>query len=649
MSAKEEEAAEASFVSAKEEEKESAEEVPEGEAAPLTADDVDVVEEDDAPLRASTVAPIGEPSSGAVEAAAAVVDNAVDDDSDDGAPLPTSTPAGELPAGFKVYGNPASPDYEEVQAHAPVFSPPTHPVAADDDSDDAPEDGPRHGLVSMEEAAAKQQIAIPQHSQEQAKADLAEDANSKLVELFARLDSSGTGEVGRRQLVLALRRDGALAELLNLPQHIFQEGTSRDAFEAAFLALDDDGSGTISLQEMINHFGVAVDTAATTAVEGGFVEGTLGLEDADQVPRIAEVSNADAVANAEKRKRLDDPTANQYQPPEVVHMTEAANPSALGRSMTSPPNIAPEHMVDVPIGGDAAMHGAGMAPAMSVKAESRASSMADTMLSIASQLPPIIAVFEIMAALTAFAVAADCNNSTLQYAAVWAAFALLVHAGALVQINKFVGIESLRPQIGPDWLFGRPRWASSPITTAMFLSFSVLFAAGWMLEGLALWSDEDICGKNTSSQAYLGLLSVAYVMLALLLISHALAYLSSSSKVGNATALLADVLRMHAHRATRVGDTEACVIATDSQSKVLCLNGVELALFGTCDRTGQAAILPLGTAVIEPAHRSLLFDVMESGRSLPPKYPPARRGPSAYEAPSGPAPYEHPADAQDAV
>ncbi|XRB04771.1 hypothetical protein NFJ02_21g47220 [Pycnococcus provasolii] len=620
--------------------------------------------DDDATLRAST-------AQMAQTQAAAAAAQAIDDDSDDNFDLPTATPTGggDVPAGFKVYGNPASPDYvENVGSHAPALSPDSAPVDHDDvqaglvDSDDEgapPADGPRPALVSEEEAAAK--VAVVPVDPEVLVSQNVAEYNAKIGSIFQQLDQNGSGEVNRREFILALRKDSGLAEVLGMPHKVMQEGPSRDAFEAAFNALDDDGSGSISLLELMRQFGEPVQTAAEATA-------TYQLETGENLPMIDAVSHEQAREISQKRSRLDDPTAAQYQPGDMVYMSESAEPSKLARAVTAPAeNTNAGEMVEVPIdmempagempppppppsggfmaklrsfipsrggrGGDGG--GDKPPPAMPVASEKKATSAAEMFLDVAAQLPPAIALFEVMAALTAFAVAGDCDQKTLKYAAVWAAFALFVHAGALVQVNTLKGIPPLRAPLAIDWLFGRPRWATSPITTAMFLSFTLLFAAGWMLEGLALWGDEDICGKNTSSQAYLGLLSIAYVMLAILLIAHLFSYFyHGADKMQHAIAAISDSVRMHAHRATRLEDAEACVISAEGPSKVLCMNGIEIALLGLCDRTGRPATLPLGAGVMDPAQRSLVLAVMESGRSVPPQGVPASRpSPPPEEAP----------------
>ena len=71
-----------------------------------------------------------------------------------------------------------------------------------------------------------------------------------LRRIFDRADSNHDGQVNKRELIFALRRDPALCELLGLPSHIHQEDGSRDAFERVFQGADhDDNRGELSWEE----------------------------------------------------------------------------------------------------------------------------------------------------------------------------------------------------------------------------------------------------------------------------------------------------------------------------------------------------------------------------------------------------------------
>ena len=85
----------------------------------------------------------------------------------------------------------------------------------------------------------------------------------------------------RIELLLALRKDPGLADRLELPQHVRQEGSTRAMFERVFAEIDADGSDTVTLAEFEAYFEshepaggcssaapVAVVAAAATAAAG---------------------------------------------------------------------------------------------------------------------------------------------------------------------------------------------------------------------------------------------------------------------------------------------------------------------------------------------------------------------------------------------
>jgi hypothetical protein len=76
----------------------------------------------------------------------------------------------------------------------------------------------------------------------------------QLAALFRAIDKNGDGTVTRIELLLALRRDPGLADRLELPQHVRQEGSTRAMFERVFAEIDADGSDTLTLDEFCAHF-----------------------------------------------------------------------------------------------------------------------------------------------------------------------------------------------------------------------------------------------------------------------------------------------------------------------------------------------------------------------------------------------------------
>jgi hypothetical protein len=78
--------------------------------------------------------------------------------------------------------------------------------------------------------------------------------DAPLAAVFATIDKNHDGAVTRTELLLALRRDADLAEKLQLPAHVRQEGGTRARFERVFAEIDADGSDSVSLREMHAYF-----------------------------------------------------------------------------------------------------------------------------------------------------------------------------------------------------------------------------------------------------------------------------------------------------------------------------------------------------------------------------------------------------------
>ena len=86
-------------------------------------------------------------------------------------------------------------------------------------------------------------------------ADTAADAVllAQLSALFSSIDTNHDGAVSRAELLLALRRDGALAEKLQLPAHT-KGRKGRARFGRVFEAIDADRSDELSLEEFVAFF-----------------------------------------------------------------------------------------------------------------------------------------------------------------------------------------------------------------------------------------------------------------------------------------------------------------------------------------------------------------------------------------------------------
>jgi hypothetical protein len=68
--------------------------------------------------------------------------------------------------------------------------------------------------------------------------------------MFDRADRDGDGAVNKRELILALRREPELCEMLGLPAHIRQaEDGSRDKFQRLFDSADHEDDRLLSVEE----------------------------------------------------------------------------------------------------------------------------------------------------------------------------------------------------------------------------------------------------------------------------------------------------------------------------------------------------------------------------------------------------------------
>ena len=71
--------------------------------------------------------------------------------------------------------------------------------------------------------------------------------------VFGHVDKNNSGTIDVRELLLALRKDAELADLLHLPQRIRQENGTREVFERVFQQVDEDGNREITF-ENFRHF-----------------------------------------------------------------------------------------------------------------------------------------------------------------------------------------------------------------------------------------------------------------------------------------------------------------------------------------------------------------------------------------------------------
>ena len=70
-----------------------------------------------------------------------------------------------------------------------------------------------------------------------------------MKQIFDLLDKDGSGDVNKREFIVALRRSPVVRQYFGL-ERVKQEDGTRDAFEAFWRSVDRDNSRTISLAEM---------------------------------------------------------------------------------------------------------------------------------------------------------------------------------------------------------------------------------------------------------------------------------------------------------------------------------------------------------------------------------------------------------------
>ena len=75
-----------------------------------------------------------------------------------------------------------------------------------------------------------------------------------LRSIFNTVDKDGSGEINKRELIIALRNDAKVAQALRLPARIRQEDGTRDSFEAVFQAIDASDDNLVSWAEFLRYF-----------------------------------------------------------------------------------------------------------------------------------------------------------------------------------------------------------------------------------------------------------------------------------------------------------------------------------------------------------------------------------------------------------
>ncbi len=122
---------------------------------------------------------------------------------------------------------------------------------------------------------------------------------ARLRQIFGRADRDGNGSLTRAELILRLRQDAELADILQLPQKVGDE--SRDAFEDVFQHMDRDDDHEVTVEDFVGYLSAYQGAAAPdeSGTETAADQGVL-TDDADGLPESSAVLDrvADDVAPA---------------------------------------------------------------------------------------------------------------------------------------------------------------------------------------------------------------------------------------------------------------------------------------------------------------------------------------------------------------
>jgi hypothetical protein len=127
---------------------------------------------------------------------------------------------------------------------------------------------------------------------------------ARLRQLFDRVDRNRDGQVNKRELILALRNESELCELLELPANIRQEDGSRALFEQLFQGADLDENRELSWEEFSSACVQRLALRTARAKAGTGTKGTERfkiIEGLEARLQIIELQNKLKRAEAQKR------------------------------------------------------------------------------------------------------------------------------------------------------------------------------------------------------------------------------------------------------------------------------------------------------------------------------------------------------------
>jgi len=77
----------------------------------------------------------------------------------------------------------------------------------------------------------------------------------EVYEIFAALDANGDGEISHAELIKGLKSNPMVASKLGMPSNIRAEDGTRESYQLAFGKIDNDGSKSIDVHELLRFCG----------------------------------------------------------------------------------------------------------------------------------------------------------------------------------------------------------------------------------------------------------------------------------------------------------------------------------------------------------------------------------------------------------
>ena len=168
-------------------------------------------------------------------------------------------------------------------------------------------------------------------------------SEAQLRALFDTIDKDGSGEINKRELIIALRKDASVCEALGLPAHIRQEDGTREMFERVFQSIDQSSDNLISWSEFLGHFMVAGAMRKDTGERAPEItDDDRALEnagDAGSSPRRA-LPNPMSAASPTASVPISLESKDSPSPIQLAEIDVSASSDDLRRAETAPAKVS---------------------------------------------------------------------------------------------------------------------------------------------------------------------------------------------------------------------------------------------------------------------------------------------------------------------